>query len=173
MKPEPSYKPPDFNELVDDSSNELEIDMSEAASDKNEAAKDKDVVKDEASPTVYHPFSRPVATTASPFSSNSAFRPPQTKSSTLTNLGPYPAEATFVGYPSEPPATAAVAAADAKPPLPVKSDDSQSDASVCSNAGVKSPETVNKQYTILQVRNFFSDLANLVLCLVSPECVRC
>lgn len=35
------YEPPDFNELVDDSSNELEIDMSEAAAEKNDDKKDK------------------------------------------------------------------------------------------------------------------------------------
>ncbi|XP_064210937.1 suppression of tumorigenicity 18 protein isoform X2 [Tribolium castaneum] len=37
------YEPPDFNELVDDSSNELEIDMSEAASEKNDNKKEKKV----------------------------------------------------------------------------------------------------------------------------------
>ena len=35
------YEPPDFNELVDDSSNELEIDMSEAAAEKNDDKKEK------------------------------------------------------------------------------------------------------------------------------------
>lgn len=170
VKPEPSYKPPDFNELVDDSSNELEIDMSEAASDKNEAKeneKQKDDTKsrfpeDSSSQPVYHSFPRPVATTASPFSSNSAFRPPQTKSSTLTNLGPYPAEATFVGYPHpvEPPPTAPED--KVKPSLPIKIDDQQSDLPVCSTAGLKSPETVNKHYTILQPAGAGSRAANVL-----------
>lgn len=167
IKPEPSYKPPDFNELVDDSSNELEIDMSEAASDKNEA-KECDRQKEETksrfpddSSHVYHPFSRPIATTGSPFSSNSAFRPPQTKSSNLTNLGPYPAEATFVGYPhpTEPPPT--ITEDKSKPSL-LKTDDPQSDSSVCSTVGVKSPETVNKHYTILQPAGAGSRAANVL-----------
>ncbi|XP_044271202.1 myelin transcription factor 1 isoform X3 [Tribolium madens] len=37
------YEPPDFNELVDDSSNELEIDMSESASENNDNKKEKKV----------------------------------------------------------------------------------------------------------------------------------
>lgn len=167
IKPEPSYKPPDFNELVDDSSNELEIDMSEAASDKNEEKEEvklKDELKsrfpdDSSSQPVYHGFPRPVATTASPFSSNSAFRPPQTKSSTLTNLGPFPAEATFVGYPpsvEQPPVTTED---KIKPSLPIKSDDSQADAST---VGIKSPETVNKHYTILQPAGAGSRAANVL-----------
>lgn len=170
IKPEPSYKPPDFNELVDDSSNELEIDMSEAASDKNEA-KESDKQRedpksrfpeDSSQPVYHHPFSRPVATTASPFSTNSAFRPPQTKSSTLTNLGPYPAEATFVGYPHpvEPPPPATEE--KVKPPPPIKTDDPQTDSSVCATVGVKSPETVNKHYTILQPAGAGSRAANVL-----------
>lgn len=42
IKAETQYEPPDFNELVDDSSNELEIDMSESASEKNDDEKKKD-----------------------------------------------------------------------------------------------------------------------------------
>lgn len=171
VKPEPSYKPPDFNELVDDSSNELEIDMSEAASDKNEAketdkqredTKSRFHQEDSSSQPVYHTFPRPVATTTSPFSSNSAFRPPQTKSTTLTNLGPFPAEATFVGYPHpvEPPPT--TVEDKIKPTIPSKSDDSQSDSSACSTVGVKSPETMNKHYTILQPAGAGSRAANVL-----------
>lgn len=170
VKPEPSYKSPDFNELVDDSSNELEIDMSEAASDKNEAKEDvikqKEEVKsrfpdDSASQPIYHAFPRPVATTTSPFSSNSAFRPPQTKTSTLTNLGPYPAEATFVGYPIPPvePPPPATIEDKTKPTLPIKSDDSQSDTST---VGVKSPEAMSKHYTILQPAAAGSRAANVL-----------
>lgn len=41
------YEPPDFNELVDDSSNELEIDMSESAAEKNDDKKEKKADCDE------------------------------------------------------------------------------------------------------------------------------
>lgn len=152
-----SYKPPDFNELVDDSSNELEIDMSEAASDRNETSSDdsKERKKDSADEgksrfqeEVYHSFSRPPTSSSSPFSSTSAFRPPQTKSSNLVNLGPFPAEATFVGYPE----TSAAAPSEDKTKniMPLKSEDPQVEANPCGNVGVKSPEAVNKHYTILQ-----------------------
>lgn len=154
------YDPPDFNELVDDSSNELEIDMSETASDKNDSADEKCEAKsrkaedaksrypaaDEPNQSTYHPFTRPPA--SSPFSTTSAFRPPQpSKPAPASTLGPYPAEATFVGYPS------------GLPPIPVVDDKSkvpkseeQDAATLLTNikSSVGSPEGVNKQYTVLQ-----------------------
>lgn len=155
---EPSrYDPPDFNELVDDSSNELEIDMSEAASDRNDSGDDKLENKskrkesdDSKSPRYtsedpYHPFVRPPV--SSPFSTTSAFRPPQvTKANTLTPLGPYPAEATFVGYPGLPPPPV-----EEKTKIP-KTEEAQDSSGLLANvkSSVSSPEGVSKQYTILQ-----------------------
>ncbi|CAG9861859.1 unnamed protein product [Phyllotreta striolata] len=108
----PNYSSPDFNELVDDSSNELEIDMSESAAEKNETHRRQDARKKDIS-----------------FSAASAFRPPPPSKN--PPIGPFPAEATFVGYPDGSPAE------PKKPPR--------------SPAGLqKSPEAADKQYTILQ-----------------------
>lgn len=145
--PKSQYQSPDFNELVDDSSNELEIDMSEAASETNESntkcdSHDKKKIESKL-PSKYpnessmFPSFR-TSTTASPFSTTSAFRPPQSKNP--PPLGPFPAEATFVGYPTEssPP--------EDKPKniVPLKPTETPVEAQV------KSPEAANKQYTILQ-----------------------
>lgn len=145
------YDPPDFNELVDDSSNELEIDMSDPAAEKDEADRDKLNERDRdrtcrngQSPQnsrqqqqhqnqLYSNYHRhynennmkvsPTAITTSsssppsnsPFSATSAFRPPNTDhakatgrgtpsvavaSTAIPPIGPYPASATFVGYPT-------------------------------------------------------------------------
>lgn len=141
--PKSHYQSPDFNELVDDSSNELEIDMSEAAAEKNESIKiDQEKKKEDPKPkypsesSSFHAFTRS-PTTGSPFSSNSAFRPPQSKN---PPLGPFPAEATFVGYPSE----TSAPEEKSKSIVPLKPTESQVESQV------KSPEGTNKQYTILQ-----------------------
>lgn len=151
------YDPLDFNELVDDSSNELEIDMSDPTADKDENDRDKSndrerdrTCKNGQSPqsigrqqqqqqqqhqhqhqALYSSYQRqyesnmkvsPTGTpssssppTSSPFSTTSAFRPPNTDhskvpcrsapsvpvaSSAIPPIGPYPAAATFVGYPT-------------------------------------------------------------------------
>lgn len=162
------YQPaPDFNELVDDSSNELEIDMSDAASEKNEAMEKNEHNKEhkkyenddpkskysnDPSPTTFHSFQRTSSTTipsSSPFSTTSAFRPPQsTKSTPLTNLGPYPAEATFVGYPQAIGVSDPASSVDdkSKSLLQLKS----SEVHVVEPIAIKSPEAASKQYTILQ-----------------------
>ncbi|OAD62123.1 hypothetical protein WN48_06978 [Eufriesea mexicana] len=151
------YDPPDFNELVDDSSNELEIDMSDPSAEKDDADRDKMNDRDRdrtcrngQSPQnpsrhqqhqhhqqLYANYHRqftengmkvsPTASTASsssppsnsPFSATSAFRPPNTDhakatgrgtpsvaSTTIPPIGPYPASATFVGYPTAGPGPA-------------------------------------------------------------------
>lgn len=164
------YQSPDFNELVDDSSNELEIDMSEAASEKNESNDklDDEKKKDEGKPSkysseqVFHSFPR-TSTTSSPFSTTSAFRPPQ--STKNPPLGPFPAEATFVGYPSI--ADPSAAAEDkSKTIVPLKPTESQVESQV------KSPEAANKQYTILQPANITSRAAS-TLQEVAREGVQC
>lgn len=141
------YDPPDFNELVDDSSNELEIDMSDPSAEKDDVDRDKmnDRDRDRAcrngqspqnaarqhqhQPHLYSNYHRQYSessmklTTAatasssssppsnSPFSATSAFRPPNTDHAKATGrgtpsvtvpppIGPYPASATFVGYPA-------------------------------------------------------------------------
>ncbi|CAH1122664.1 unnamed protein product [Ceutorhynchus assimilis] len=148
------YRQPDFNELVDDSSNELEIDMSEAASEKNDSSdksdlsdsgKDKkgeDNLKFQDRPG-FSAFSRhtPGTSLPSPFSTTSAFRPPQPSNKNLSNLGPFPAEATFVGYPGIDQATTS----EDKPKNVLKPVETVSES-----IPVKSPDAANKQYTILQ-----------------------
>lgn len=149
------YDPPDFNELVDDSSNELEIDMSDPTADKDESDRDRSndrerdrTCKNGQSPqsigrqqqqqqhhqqqhqALYSNYQRQYNETnmkvsstgtsssssppvGSPFSATSAFRPPNTDhskvscrgassvaSSAIPPIGPYPASATFVGYPT-------------------------------------------------------------------------
>ncbi|KAG5878990.1 hypothetical protein JTB14_026796 [Gonioctena quinquepunctata] len=139
------YQSPDFNELVDDSSNELEIDMSEAASEKNESNDKSDTEKRKedsktskfpSEPTSFHSFPR-TSTGTSPFSTTSAFRPPQSKN---PPLGPFPAEATFVGYPGD------SSPAEDK----TKSITALKPTETTAEPQVKSPEGANKQYTILQ-----------------------
>lgn len=133
------YKPPDFNEIVDDSSNELEIDMSESASEKNETKTKSDKSDDDSNSKKFEVLK---TNQPSPFSSTSAFRPPHvTKGTTLGNIGPFPAEATFVGYPD---------------PLGVPSPSNEGKHPVLKPAEVgpettsnKSPESADKQYTIL------------------------
>ncbi|XP_055681980.1 myelin transcription factor 1 isoform X2 [Lutzomyia longipalpis] len=85
------YPSPDFNELVDDSSNDLEIDISEGG--------DKDDHRQEKLRNSGH--------TKAPYGSVSAFKPPSDmirKNGSIAPIaiGPFPAEATFVGYPEEP-----------------------------------------------------------------------
>ncbi|KAL3269314.1 hypothetical protein HHI36_008386 [Cryptolaemus montrouzieri] len=140
------YRPPDFNELVDDSSNELEIDMSESASENNDGKSDNEgkVEKtDNELKKSVHNFAKP--NQASPFSSTSAFRPPQSaKGTNLANLGPFPAEATFVGYP-------AVIGVNVSSPSNEEKPQVLKPAEVTTEpTSNKSPEGVNKQYTILQ-----------------------
>ena len=132
------YEPPDFNELVDESSNELEIDMSDPAADRHDhdPADKNRMCKNESSTnsgknlhqqSVYGGYQRSYAdglkvNSSSPspvgssFSVTSAFRPPNTDHSksgcrsvpssvvgapsSIPPMGPYPAAATFVGYPS-------------------------------------------------------------------------
>ncbi|XP_050313108.1 myelin transcription factor 1 isoform X2 [Anthonomus grandis grandis] len=158
-KEKSDYRPPDFNELVDDSSNELEIDMSEAASEKNESSdksdtdsSNKERRRDDFKLTERPGFSaftrHPGASSlTSPFSTTSAFRPPQPSNKNLTNLGPFPAEATFVGYPTIDQTTTA----EDKPKNILKPVETVSET-----VPVKSPETANKQYTILQPANLRS-----------------
>lgn len=82
------YEPPDFNELVDDSSNELEIDMSEPSNDKEDdsdrsdskqrrKSDDKSSNCNNARQSLYSVYK--AATALHPFSSTSAFRPPEAK----------------------------------------------------------------------------------------------
>ncbi|XP_030768395.1 myelin transcription factor 1-like protein [Sitophilus oryzae] len=157
------YRPPDFNELVDDSSNELEIDMSEAASEKNESSDrsnvsegGRDKRKEEGrfgESQGFSAFTRHSSgsSLSSPFSSNSAFRPPQPSNKALTNLGPYPAEATFVGYPGMDQSPAP----EDKPKNILKPIEGATDT-----VPVKSPEASNKQYTILQPASIRSRAVN-------------
>lgn len=152
------YDPPDFNELVDDSSNELEIDMSDPMADKEDSDREKDrgCKSNASSPhsssrhqhqqqpqhqqhhsqaphhlsySGYHrqyaesslkgssvsgsAGSSPTSSGGSTFSGSSAFRPPNTDHSKAAcrgpttvgatsspPIGPYPASATFVGFPT-------------------------------------------------------------------------
>ncbi|KAK9512969.1 hypothetical protein O3M35_001268 [Rhynocoris fuscipes] len=76
---------PDFNELVDDSSNELEIDMSDPGQEDDEKKEANKKKKDDKEDKKFIP---------------SAFKPiAEQKEKMMELLGPYPAGATFVGYP--------------------------------------------------------------------------
>lgn len=74
------HQTPDFNELVDDSSNDLQIDMSDGERSSAKKSKKDDYPK-------------------VPFSATSAFKPPSElrKNGLATPIGPYPAAATFIG----------------------------------------------------------------------------
>lgn len=135
------YEPPDFNELVDDSSNELEIDMSESASEKNDGKVEMRCNRKPEEVKSGKYGQNPVYPHPSPLSTSSAFRPTQVRNATLSNLGPMPAEATFVGYPGD-------SSSDDKP----KTSNLQ--------AEIKSPEAASKQYTILQPAAAGSRAAN-------------
>lgn len=164
------YEPPDFNELVDDSSNELEIDMSESGDkeDENEDKKEKnkeDDIKRERfernSQTPYAPYTQNPTTNTPTFSATSAFKPPTEKrninlpGTSIPPLGPFPAEATFVGYPTtlpqEPPPEEDKRVSTN---LLLKKDTSERNNGVPvkpSPVSIGSPETASsKQYTILQ-----------------------
>lgn len=127
------YEPPDFNELVDDSSNELEIDMSDPCADRDTDGDDKlddgssklrrhkELSEDSSKRSRYGElqtnqpgYVQSTYGSSQPFSSaSSAFRPPNVDTNKaqraaaagggsgmpLPTLGPFPAEATFVGYP--------------------------------------------------------------------------
>ncbi|CAG5089393.1 Similar to Myt1l: Myelin transcription factor 1-like protein (Mus musculus) [Cotesia congregata] len=118
------YDPPDFNELVDDSSNELEIDMSDPLAEKEDNDRDRpdDKDKDRIKSNGPHPRHQMYPNyqrypdnnlkSSSSFSGSSAFRPPNSEhtkpcrapvpASAVSSppIGPYPASATFVGFPT-------------------------------------------------------------------------
>ncbi|XP_039292249.1 uncharacterized protein LOC111049000 isoform X3 [Nilaparvata lugens] len=199
----PRYEP-DFNELVDDSSNELEIDMSDPAGekedddDRGQAEKadykskrkseydkksiEKTTVKEE--PSLGETFAQPRhaddkggGNVGATFSPTSAFRPINnenkdgriggldlqgTVGAAMSPLGPFPAGATFVGYPTPPSLHPAETTAtgpsrhEAKcllqlKPTAIKSEtdlERQEVVGPKASATVSSPDS--KQYTILQ-----------------------
>lgn len=227
------YEPPDFNELVDESSNELEIDMSDPAVDKEDGDRDKSseredrICKNGPSPNslkhhqqqMYNyqrqysdsgikvassvtSTASPVSTVGSPFSATSAFRPPNTDHSksncrgtstigatNIPPMGPYPASATFVGYPSPGPVmpaphpitvippsaeekhTASVSLLQLKSPkeevhpiqLEVPSNPVTANKSPTTGlSSVGSPDANSKQYTILQPAGVGSRAASAI-----------
>ena len=231
------YDPLDFNELVDDSSNELEIDMSDPAADKEDIDRDKSAERDDGTckngqslntlrqqhqQQIYSNYQRqygdgsikvvssvsstasPSPTVGSPFSATSAFRPPNTDHSksncrgpstigttatTIPPMGPYPASATFVGYPTPGPVMPAPQPVSGIPPsteekhastvslLQLKSPKEEihpiqrevSSNPVIPNKSptsglppVGSPDTNSKQYTILQPAGVGSRAASAI-----------
>lgn len=219
------YDPPDFNELVDDSSNELEIDMSDPTADKEDSEREKTdgnkdvkdrVQKSNLSPQSHarqHLYSggyqRPydakvsssvaASSTTSPFSTASAFRPPNTEHSksaaavrgtaasapvaSIPPIGPYPAAATFVGYP---PAGPIPVMPVPQPLSGISSPDEEKHGSTVSLLQLKSPkedqiqpnrdtqmppanskpaaspDATSKQYTILQPAGVGSRAASAI-----------
>lgn len=143
--PSQHYDPPDFNELVDDSSNELEIDMSEGADkdESNEAKGGKRKSSEDHEDLSY----RPPLSMVSPFSTTSAFRPLhcEPKKTIGGPLGPYPEEATFVGYSAEEKSKIPLNVANLKQENPQV--DSTSEGAAIE---AKSPDAMDKHYTILQ-----------------------
>ncbi|XP_014255245.2 uncharacterized protein LOC106669907 isoform X2 [Cimex lectularius] len=124
---------PDFNELVDDSSNELEIDMSDPGQEDDDK-KDIKKKKEDKEDKKYIP---------------SAFKPiSEQKEKMMELLGPYPAGATFVGYPG----TLPPPAEPAPPRVEEKRIKEEPEAvQVTTTKRVESPEgPMSKHYTILQ-----------------------
>lgn len=131
---------PDFNELVDDSSNELEIDISESEEKKDEK-------KDFNSKT----FDEKNNNSTLQLSTSSAFRSPELRNrvnldnAAIPLIGPFPASATFVGYPGMQSAAQNLQVAETK----LKEEKSEVDRQeVGGKTPVGSPDS--KQYTILQ-----------------------
>lgn len=168
---------PDFNELVDDSSNELQIDMSES-DDKNgksdKKKKDNDDKRDgkgnksTASSYVAQQKNEKTKDSQTAFATPAPFRDSNEQSKLPSNnidlqtpIGPFPAGATFVGYPQANVAPSSRIPPEEKPPvvclLPLKPattkvEPADEPAVVTSTkVSVSSPENpASKQYTILQ-----------------------
>lgn len=200
----PSRYGPDFNELMDESTNELEIDMSDEATmdqhcdpmgrakEENNNKIDHVDIKDHnlfaSRHTLLSGSSKPSTGSAfHPVTSDSNKDSLSTKSNmdltsavsvAMSPLGPYPpVGATFVGYPdgagitssekepshsmaSEKPTTSSICVLQPKPRLKMneKLEDSAtpSSASVISSSerrSIDSPDTMQKEYTILQPAN--------------------
>ncbi|CAB0039189.1 unnamed protein product, partial [Trichogramma brassicae] len=118
------YDASDFNDgLADESSNELEIDMSDSLASKGEQDQNKDDAlannKQTLQQSIYSGYQRPYSdglkvnstSPTSSFSVTSAFRPPNMdhnksacrplgSTGSIPPIGPFPASATFVGYPT-------------------------------------------------------------------------
>lgn len=186
---------PDFNELMDDSTNDLEMHMSDDANVRNDG--DRDIKKEENNNKIdncikdVHAFSTPrhslISNNVNSKSSVSAFRPVtnDTKDSILLSkstmdisnavsaamspLGPYPpVGATFVGYPDnagltspEKDSSHSLATGKQTPNICLlqpksrvkindKIEDSLSTVSSNESRSAESPETMQKEYTILQ-----------------------
>lgn len=95
---------PDFNELVDDSSNELEIDMSDPSGvdkddDAGHAPRPRCKEEQTSNPEQAQPPPPPPPPPVSFSPPASAFRAPPKVPPPIDPLGPFPAAATFVGYP--------------------------------------------------------------------------
>lgn len=214
----PRYEP-DFNELVDDSSNELEIDMSDPAGEKDDdedkhdkselkLKKGSDNNKKDDLKTVNiknenrfdDSFTKTSKSKTSAFSSTSAFRPISNDSGkdsripsnsldiqnsvgpAMSPLGPFPAGATFVGYPPTPvlnstetslPNRHPMSPIDDKRLIPLKPTkievevERQETVNVSSTKNpalsVGSPEAAtSKQYTILQPASMGSRAASAI-----------
>lgn len=153
------YDPPDFNELVDDSSNDLEIDISEQSNDKDDddrsegrqrkKSEDKKDYNSNQRLSLYSAYK--AATASHPFSSQSAFKPPSESGKHTRGpaaLGPYPAEATFVGYPEGVlPIHHGIVLSESKPIIPSKA---AIEDTVRSEGSGSVKEGFGKQYTVLQ-----------------------
>lgn len=92
------YQPHDFTELVDDSSNELHIDIASTNGNKDENGLTQHGMpkRDDRTYNLTYSGSRPT------FSQSSAFKPiAENRKNGHGLIGPYPTEATFVSYPHE------------------------------------------------------------------------
>lgn len=151
------YEPPDFNDMVDDSSNDLEIDMSEPSNDRDDdecpdgrQKKKMDDKKEAARNSMYSSYKS--ATALHTFSSQSAFRPPSevNKHGRGPGLGPYPAEATFVGYPEGRTTSSHEEQSVSIKSLPVETIISSEAISNSVSTLAAAASAAGKQYTVLQ-----------------------
>lgn len=153
---------PDFNELVNDSSNELEIDMSDANEEcpkredrRDYTSKNFDLKNNNNNINNNNNNHTITANNSLPLSSSSAFRSPEIRNrvnidnTAIPPLGPFPASATFVGYPNSgiqnPIQSPQVTETK---PKPEKIELERHDGAVNGKTPVGSPDS--KQYTILQ-----------------------
>ncbi|KAG8322718.1 zinc ion binding [Homalodisca vitripennis] len=172
---------PDFNELVDDSSNELEIDMSEAddrngKGDKQKKKDNDDKKEGKGGKTFGNSYNNQQkaeknksSNSPTAFTTPTSFRDgkeqPRMPSNNLdlqtSTIGPFPAGATFVGYPPSGAAPVTRIPPEEKPStvclLPLKPTTTKVEPEdvttgvTSSKISVASPENpASKQYTILQ-----------------------
>uniref|UniRef100_A0A8D9ASI5 Myelin transcription factor 1-like protein n=1 Tax=Cacopsylla melanoneura TaxID=428564 RepID=A0A8D9ASI5_9HEMI len=153
---------PDFNELVDDSSNELEIDMSEGVDEEDtHRSKQHDTSHQRKLSTgkEYHESKHHYTSTASAFKPVESSRVPGGSEIDLGSYPPPPNCVTFVGFPAPPGSHPGMGEARGFVPLTSKTVKSE-DEGKGGAPSLHSPDS--KQYTILQPAGASSRAASAI-----------